>query len=116
MLNENARAWVKALRSRKYKQNFTSMTYGETMCVLGVADDLAIKAKVFGAGTVRYWLSEPVQEWFGLTTNDGQYLGLNPDGNEVTRSLLGDNDAKKLSFKGLADIIESEPKGLFKTA
>lgn len=113
MLNENARLWVKALRSGEYKQGKHRLRIGEEYCCLGVACDLFQKAG--GALTVRSGrfytynnesmvLPNTVQEWLGLTGRAGQYN----KGYELSH----DNDTGK-SFAEIADIIESEPPGLF---
>ena len=45
-MNANAKKWVRALRSGKYKQGREWLRAGDTFCCLGVACELAIKAKV----------------------------------------------------------------------
>jgi hypothetical protein len=117
MLNENAKKFVAALRSGEYKQGTKYLTSvrpeGEFDCCLGVACKLYIKDGGL-LPTSRYenyvtyagkpaWLPKPVREWLGFGSDDGNYKG---------SSLTSDNDTGK-SFIEIADIIESEPKGLF---
>lgn len=116
MLNENAKAWVAALRSGKYKQGRGHLkTTAELYCCLGVACDVAIQAGlplVVGHGerlisfdaesTV---LPTAVQTWLGLQTSDGGARGL--------VALVTYNDQVGWSFAEIADYIESEPPGLF---
>jgi hypothetical protein len=111
-LNRVAKRWVAALRSGNIKQ--TTQHLGRdsgSRCCLGVLCDLAVKAKVIP----NYDIFEPtlprkVQTWAGLRTEDGNYtnrLGYNTE-------LTSDNDKSKKSFAKIADIIESQPDGLFK--
>jgi hypothetical protein len=118
MLNENAKKWVVALRSGKYKQGcFTLRSIDDKYCCLGVACDIAIQNGVSVSvhrdevhGRYEYddsgaGLPVTVMDWLGLTTQTGFYN--KHDG------LIRDNDSLHLSFKRIADIIESKPEGLF---
>lgn len=120
-LNKNAKAWVAALRSGKYKRGEGSLRPSEdTYCCLGVACDLYSKAMLkenkrstwrwndvhfFGPKRQESILPRQVTEWLGLnscsgfTANDEELADL--------------NDAGK-SFKWIAKFIESEPEGLFR--
>jgi hypothetical protein len=104
-LNPNAKKWVEALRSGKYEQGRNRLkTAHNEFCCLGVACELAIEA-----GVIREYegcnsfLSLPVVRWLGLNTGSGAYMG---------GALHKDNDNGS-SFLEIADIIESQPDGLF---
>lgn len=120
-MNENAKKWVAALRSGDYEQEtigwmrqayqpgYESKTKNgpDKFCCLGVLCDISGLAKWKGAsymGQIRH-LPETVMEWAGLRDECGEI--------NSTFSLTGQNDAGK-SFNEIADIIESEPEGLFK--
>ena len=113
-MNKNAKAWVKALRSGKYKQGTLALHIGNTYCCLGVACELAATAGVIspggeeGEGLWRYeehmtTLPAVVQDWLGIRSGNGDY------GRD---SLAADNDGG-CGFDEIVDIIESEPEGLF---
>jgi hypothetical protein len=119
-MNKNAKKWVKALRSGKYKQgrlHLTQIVKGEERhCCLGVA--CVLYAKEHPDFSVRvdhnkvmydshsYSLPSEVREWLGLKEVDGTYL-------RGRGSLIGLNDASKRNYNYIADRIEAEPKGLF---
>ena len=118
MLNENAQAWVKALRSGEYAQGFGKLRLTKTneFCCLGVACELAIKAglpieRVIVGEAVFYdafdgSLPPKVRDWLGLRTFNGAVNRMDK------HSLAHMNDAGE-SFTAIADFIESEPEGLF---
>jgi hypothetical protein len=111
VLNKVAKKWVAALRSGKIKQtkNFLGKPSG-SRCCLGVLCDLAVKAKVItGFSIDRPDLPLEVQQWAGLKTCDGAYTSKKGIGTDLTR----DNDLSNKSFFKIADIIESQPDGLF---
>jgi len=107
MLNLVAKKWVAALRSGKYEQGTGQLRNGDTYCCLGVLCDVALKEGVLDifpqtAGTL---INVPVvQKWSKLSNSWGGY--------SKKGSLVDDNDANK-TFSQIADIIESEPEGLF---
>ena len=106
MLNKNAKKWVKALRSGKYKQGIGQLRSGEKFCCLGVACDLAVKAGVIKSFVgSRAGLTKTVRKWLNLNESEGDYEG-------GMGALSADNDDGK-NFLTIANIIESEPKGLF---
>lgn len=123
MLNDNAKKWVEALRSEKYKQQTKSyLRVGNKFCCLGVACDLYQKEvgdlKELASGSDdRYYyngmasyLPEIVQNWLGISTWSGSY---NDDsGLRFRLDLASQNDSGK-TFEEIADIIEAEPVGLF---
>jgi hypothetical protein len=126
--------WVKALRSGEYMQCTGKLAEEDytgkvSYCCLGVACELAIKAgvikkrKVVDGGTVHFagnhysLLPPSVKNWLGLADDSGlyqeeiKYISLSPAW--VSQSLASKNDAGA-SFATIAEIIESEPKGLLK--
>ena len=127
-LNANAQKWLDALRSGKYKQGREALHEDNEFCCLGVACDLYAKEvggtwvkEPFDGSTGFYFmvngyssqdnLPMPVVEWLGLNTNDGF---LSPDSSPgVAQSLIELNDNFRFDFKKIADVIESQPKGLF---
>lgn len=123
-MNKNAKAWVAALRSGKYRQSRRVLTAlnerGDVVghCCLGVACVLAVEAGVIesprlGDGYLLYdnkhfSLPLAVQDWLGLKQNEGGYQ--HPPGEVSCLSALNDRGD---SFESIADVIASEPKGLF---
>jgi hypothetical protein len=123
-MNENAKKWVLALRSGKYKQGkhrLTSIVGGEEQhCCLGVACKLAVEAGVVKVtsprvGYILYGenfayadnaLPDGVVRWLGMQTAYGQ-LDDAPFG-----SLIRANDSGQ-TFPEIADLIEQHPE-LFK--
>lgn len=118
-MNENAKRWVKTLRSGEYKQGHkrlrTLSSYNDecAYCCLGVACDLYAKEKgiqwnrdhILGHGGI---LPFEVSKWLGLGSKDGGFK----DANGVADYLTVRND-QGATFEDIADIIESEPEGLF---
>lgn len=114
MLNDNAKKWVEALRSGKYKQGTINLCRNNKYCCLGVLCEIAIEngldiSRVDNNGNIAFdgdfgGITKKVQEWIGIPSSLGIYSG---------RALSSDNDQGK-TFQEIADIIESEPKGLFK--
>lgn len=119
-MNQNAKKWVAALRSGEYKQGKHFLRYKDCFCVLGVACDLMVKEgllkeKIDHHGIYKYGkrcktLPREVIEWLCLDSSIGYYGKWNPF---CPPSLTKDNDEGELSFYEMADIIESEPEGLF---
>lgn len=139
MLNENAKALVAALRSGEYTQTTGALhrlvaapaTYGDKAhpaghCCLGVACEIFDQANPGvlervpsddGIEGFRYrdeyntpstatgGLPEPVMDWLGLVSALGHYKGA---------ALYMQNDVAGKTFAEIADIIESEPAGLFR--
>ncbi len=112
-MNDNARAWVAALRSGKYRQGMGQLHYEFKFCCLGVACDLyaqtnPIEIRVDSTG-VAYdgangLLPTIVQEWLGLVDDAGIA--------DVGPGLYAMNDAG-VTFDEIATYIESQPRGLF---
>lgn len=130
MLNKNAKLWVEDLRTTQVLQARHALhrindPSGEldSFCCLGracvvynfnnVNNPVAIRSLVTIDGTIMLYeeregiLPPKVREWLGLTDSLGRF-----DDDFGTNSLANKNDTG-FSFKEIADIIESEPKGLF---
>ena len=112
-MNANAKAWVAALRSGKYAQGKNLLrTATGRFCCLGVACELAAEAGVIASFTDGGYgiehenkvLPEQVINWLGLRNDAGYYGG---------NSLAQMNDSGA-TFDNIADLIEREPRGLFK--
>lgn len=126
-LNENAKQWIRALRSGKYKQTRGALHKGEGFCCLGVACDLAVQAGVVRTvkkdgmevgvaydglevkatydGCIAV-LPPRVMKWLRLRTPNGMSRSL------ALPSLTKMNDQGK-SFSEIADFIEQHPNELF---
>lgn len=120
MLNPNAKKWVRALRSGKYKQATGNLHNSDGYCCLGVACELAIKNGVRvkkedheDRPTVYDGMSDllplSVQRWLNLNSDDG-VLTLASD-EETSLANLNDNGS---NFKQIADIIVKYQDQLFK--
>jgi len=122
-VNENAKKWVKALRSGKYKQGKNSLRVDGTYCCLGVACDLYAKETglgkwefyedvclgfLIGSNLEETTLPHEVKKWLGLRDCCGLFI---KDGK--TDYLTELNDARDYTFKEIADLVESEPEWLF---
>jgi hypothetical protein len=109
--------WVEALRSGKYQQargvlskKLSPSKGGQGFCCLGVLCELAVKYKIISEPTLsgnqffydgqNEVLSSKVRHWVGLKTI-------------LSTCLTSLNDHDKKTFKTIADVIESEPSGLF---
>lgn len=119
------KAWVRVLRSGKYKQGYGLLHYqrGETerFCCLGVLCDLAVKKGIIskddvdshavGSTIVFSYQSEET----GLPPDVTNWIGLNDSIGSMKKGILASkNDTRKYSFERIADLIEAEPEGLFK--
>ena len=127
MLNPNAQAWVDALRSGEYTQTKkmlcrVTQENAPSFCCLGVACDL-YKNSVGGDWNLH---QEAWNEQYSFTDDEGvlatsnltpavmAWLGLaNSEGAYRVGTLVRLNDHKDFTFAKIADVIESEPKGLF---
>lgn len=123
MLNENAKKWIAALRSGEHKQAKFALTKkdesGWSHCCLGVAcvlyqkevGGLTVESPLESIGVSHngdsQYLPEVVAKWLGVANPKAQW-GLADD-----FSLPRFNDSQRRSFTEIADIIESEPTGLF---
>jgi len=114
MVNENAKKWVKALRSGKYKQTTCTLQDEEGFCCLGVGcvvfeEETGIplptnKNGFYNDGNLSSDFTV-VKDWLGLSSDEGRF--------GTDSSLVKLNDNCGFSFEQIADVIESEPFGLF---
>lgn len=126
MLNKNAKLWVEALRSGKFKQTTGRLAAkGHKFCCLGVACEVAIANGVkvkkekpeSDDGDIMYDGSDDVlpvsvQKWLGLKNIAGTFAHQLEEFPNMF-SLIDMNDTGHMKFKEIADVIESKPKGLF---
>jgi hypothetical protein len=122
MKPEIKQQWVAALRDpNRYQQHFESLAYSSSRlgplqaCCLGVLTDLYIQEheeaweEVSGGylmhGESMCKLSERVQTWAGLNTEDPIVANPQPE-LSVTCTLSYANDVLKCSFEEIASIIE----------
>lgn len=112
-MNDNAKAWVKALRSGEYKQAKGRLKEGDAYCCLGVACIVATKGGVEEVPEIAYDDVDldinfiMVKEWIGLMDAQGRY-----EVGTKAYYLASDNDSG-LSFGEIADIIEANEDKLF---
>lgn len=108
-MKANRRRWVEALRSGKYKQAKHVLRNGDNgMCCLGVLAEIAGCDWKRGDG----WFADGegqtapkrAKAFVGLRENNG---GWKDD------QCLSDQNDRGKTFSEIADIIESEPDGLF---
>lgn len=134
---ENRKKLVEALRSGTYSQTKGALRDNVGFCCLGVACDIALKnglqeqewewkyseyshqwafLNVNKAQDETEILPDEVKKFYGFLSVSGNYA-LEGDSDEVydKKSLTTHNDDDDWSFKMIADIIEDEPKGMFKT-
>jgi len=111
MLNENAKKWVKALRSGDYQQTYFYLKRGQRYCVLGVAMKVAEKngIELEESDWQNEALPKNVRDWLGLDDAEGGFKHAIGD----VEDLMSLNDKAHWAFEDLADLIEKEPKGLF---
>lgn len=114
-MNDNAKKWVAALRSGNYRQTQGNLHDDAGYCCLGVACEVALKAGLAldvsrsndcltGYDGHYCLLPNSVKAWLGLRTCTGSIDAV---------SLTDRNDTDRWSFSQIADLIESEPPGLF---
>jgi hypothetical protein len=128
-MNENAKKWIKALRSGDYEQAKSYLHRRadhenpvDRFCCLGVACDLAVKDgvdikketwgsnnyAVVGYDGAQGTLPYKVIDWLGFSVKaDGSGV-INDD-----LTLASEND-QGVSFDGIADLIEDHANILFK--
>lgn len=122
-LNKNAKTWVAALRSGKFRQAKCRLKQRTNSgricgcCCLGVACRIFIRSGgklsvVRKDGETDFEgnnnvLPVRVQEWLGLSSDTGEF-GFGSEREQLSAL----NDTGK-SFNDIADIIESMPEGLF---
>lgn len=122
-MNENAKKWIEALRSGKYQQTKGALKNTEGFCCLGVACELSglgrwekdgawtyyvVDEEGFSPDRREDYLPYAVRKWLGLYTSEGEY-----DSDFGRTNLTKANDDDGLTFEQIADLIESNPDGLF---
>ena len=109
MLTEPQKKWVAALRSGEFKQGKHALQDGDCYCCLGVACVVYEREVEKLPNGIRGLIlddeREAVREWLGLECDAGQYSKAAP-------ALTEHNDGG-MTFAEIADLIESEPEGLF---
>lgn len=112
---KNRKAWTTALRSGEYKQGKGNLEKDGAFCCLGVLCKLSgIERKDWGNGTISYGgdtagAREAAREWIGLSTESGNFEDAEGNPND----LIGLNDTQGWTFQQIAELIDSEPKGMF---
>lgn len=114
-LNKVAQAWVKALRSGKYRKGTGQLkTDKGRYCCLGVLCELAVKAGVvesFRPDDGNLYSYRKITKWSGLSTSNGDI----DDGKGLDLTDYNDGSGTRpKSFAKIADLIESQPEGLFR--
>ena len=118
---QHRKDWVAALRSGNYKQTTHYLHNNEGYCCLGVAAELAgIPYEVDENGVYTYSEVLEYEDVVKRTTvlnNDGmKYYGLRESNGRSFnnhKETLADYNDSGMPFNDIADIIESEPEGLF---
>lgn len=114
--------WITALRSGRYKQTTGYLKDEHGYCCLGVACNIYNKhfdnkvkmvkyGSIFRFDTEEEILPCKVQKALSLASQNGAYKSDKLVASQL-KSLAVDND-DGVSFKEIADIIESAPEGLF---
>lgn len=120
-LKQHRKDFVAALRSGKYQQTIGALKDNLGYCCLGVACEVSgcvATPRQTETGKYSYntftgilpddisagVLTRHAQEYFGFATSTGHY-GL--------ANLMKHNDQDHWSFDQIADLIESEPEGMF---
>jgi len=118
-MNANAQKLIDALRSGEFEQTTGRLKNFEVwaFCCLGVACELYRQAQPEEGGWHKTKflgcsasLPEQVKNWLGFRNNAGGFSPYSND-NDI-KSLVGMND-NGYTFTEIADLIESEPDGLF---
>lgn len=123
----NRKLWVEALRSGKFKQATNTLeAVNGGMCCLGVLAKIAgcertTGPDVDGNPVIKYdgeagIAPDAARLWVGLGSDVGELLGsfaVETDGRRVYHSSLTELNDAGMTFEGIADVIESEPEGLF---
>lgn len=126
-MTEAVQKLLAALRSGEFAQTNSVLRDETGYCCLGVACEVYKRETGDGAWKVgygndrfnvgghesSYTLPEAVREWLGFSHSDGEFEGsVVLDGRRFA-TLVELNDAGTVSFAQIADVIESEPDGLF---
>lgn len=110
---ERRARWTEALRSGEFKQCKTRLNRNQSYCCLGVAcelfkDEIGIYCDDDGYDSEKYYMPTSVMKYLNMTTQNGEFLSDDED-----RSLSRLNDAGA-TFCQIADVIDSNPLGLFR--
>lgn len=119
-MNDNAKKWVAALRSGEFEQGAGCLAKHGKYCCLGVAcmvyqQEVGDLITYTARSGHRYFngqdgaLPDAVREWLGLGSDNGR---MEHTGHSNRDSLTEIND-RGTPFSEIADIIASEPEGLF---
>ena len=115
---ENRQKWVDALQSGKYTQHRGELANKDltAFCCLGVACDISGLGEWINLSTSKSYIYSIESESYGhigeLPTEVQEWLGLStPTGDSCSMNLATLNDIGA-TFGIIADVIESEPKGL----
>lgn len=126
-MNSNVPKLLAALRSGEFEQTRGHLSKDGKYCCLGVAcevyqkdvGDLVIKQvdeAVREYDNSRGTLPEKVRQYFGFSGSDGSYISVpaeqSDDCFDEFDALTSKND-HGAAFEEIADIIESNPQGLF---
>ena len=105
---EHRQEWIKALRSGNYKQYGSKLKTGDSFCVLGVACDISglHEWEDYIYNDRRSVLPHDVMDYYGIKAQNGSYI------EDFAYTSLIYLDSTKISFDDIADVIESEPRGL----
>lgn len=137
MLNENVQKWVDALRSGKYARCQGFLQDGSGYCCLGVAARLWLDSEIESGWDVSQYLVggviigtsldnnnsagvdlSAVARWLGMNSGDGGFYFVyrQNSGNYYREwnSLQDLNDDSGYTFDQIAEVIASDPSGLFK--
>jgi hypothetical protein len=102
------RKWVEALRSGRYQKSTGTLNIRGGYCCLGVACDILDPEQTMHPWRQSAYPPNCIRDAFGLSTTEGLFTGTGG----VHKSLASLNDGGN-SFAEIADIIESNPPGLF---
>lgn len=118
-MNDNAKKWVAALRSGEYSQTKRRLHDENGFCCLGVLCDVYQKEVgdldifedngMFVYNKQELTLPSKVLCWVGLNKENGRFINSEEKVDCLTQK--NDNGA---TFTEIADLIESEPEGLFR--
>ena len=102
----NRKKWVEALRSGEYEQGTGQLRNDDCYCCLGVAHDLFGNSSDLAMPGDSSLKRSSARDALGLSASDG-FIGGDLTG------LIQLNDIAKKTFNEIADIIESNPDGLW---
>ncbi|RWL14841.1 MAG: hypothetical protein EOR57_31340 [Mesorhizobium sp.] len=103
-MKANRKLWVEALRSGRYEQTKSTLVDSRGYCCLGVACVVAGKQDDEISDFTNLSDFKDVRKFFGIRDYDGDFYG---------GSLVCLNDDAGYTFEQIAEVIESEPPGLF---